>query len=96
MLKPFSAVLALVFSASVLAGGPLVLEGPNGHVPATYQDPNIVFNFESGPLGSRDNDTADQLVRDALTLWNNISTSTVNLTQGADVPVDIDDTNFTS
>jgi len=83
-----------------MAAGPLVLEGPNGHIPARYENPNIVFNIEGGPLGVRDNDTADQLVRDALAVWNNISTSTISLIQGADVtvnsvPVDIDETNFT-
>jgi len=84
-----------------MAAGPLVLEGPNGHIPARYENPNIVFNIEGGALGILDNDTADQLVRDALAVWNNITTSTVNLSQGADVtfnsvPVDINETNFTS
>lgn len=74
-----------------------MLEGPAGNTPVTYENPNIVFNFESGPLGiTRDNDIADQLVRDALTLWNNISTSTIKLSQGADIPIDIDGNNFNS
>jgi len=96
VLKHLNAMLMLCFSTSVMAAGPLVLEGPNGHVPARYENSNIAFNIEGGPLGTRDNNTADQLVRDALAVWNNISTSTISLIQGADVTVDIDETNFTS
>ena len=96
MLKQLNALLVLCCSTSVMAAGPLVLEGPNGHVPAKYQNPNIILNIETGTLGSRDNDIADRLVREALAIWNNISTSTINITQGIDVPVDIDETNFTS
>ena len=80
-----------------MAAGPLVLEGPDGHTPVSYQNPNIIFNFEPGPLGpTRDNEAADQLVRDALALWNNIPTSIINLSQGNDMPVDIDGSNFNS
>ncbi|MGB5455516.1 MAG: hypothetical protein WBO18_06040 [Gammaproteobacteria bacterium] len=96
MLKHLKALSLLCFSAPVIAAGPLVLEGPNGHVPATYEDSNIVLNIETGTLGSLLNDEADQLVRDALTIWNDISTSTIAITLGNDVPVDIDETNFTS
>jgi len=78
-----------------MSAGPLVLEGPAGNTPVSYENPNIIFNIESGPLGpTRDNDVADQLVRDALALWNNIPTSIINLSQGSDIPVDIDGSNF--
>jgi hypothetical protein len=78
-----------------MAAGPLVLEGPAGHTPVSYENPNIFFNIETGPLGpTRDNDVADQLVRDAFALWNIIPTSIINLTQGNDIPVDIDNSNF--
>ena len=96
MIKPLSATLALCFCASAMAAGPLVLEGPNGHVPATYADPNVALNFDLGALGLRDNDTADQLVREALSIWDNIATSTINLFQGGDMPVNVDFTNFVS
>jgi hypothetical protein len=95
VLKHLYALLALACLTSAHAAGPLVLEGPNGHVPATYLDPNIVLNIETGTLGSIPNDIADQLVMEALAIWNTIPTSTINISQGADVPVDIDETNFT-
>ncbi len=96
MLKHLLSLLVLCIPASVMAAGPLVLEGANGHVPASYENPNIVFNIETGTLGSTSNDAADQLVNDALAIWNNIVTSTVNITQGDVVPVDINQDNFTS
>jgi len=79
-----------------MAAGPLVLEGPNGHVPARYQAPNIVLNFDDGDLGSRDKNTADLLVNEAINIWNSITGSTINIIQGSDVPVDIDENNFIS
>lgn len=97
MFKPLYCLLALCLSSSAMAAGPLVLEGPAGNTPVSYESPNILFNVESGPLGpTRDNDAADQLVRDAFALWNNISTSIINLTQGTDIPADIDGSNFNS
>ncbi len=97
MLKLLCIVLILGFTASVKAAGPLVLEGPAGNTPASYENPNIIFNVESGSLGpTRDNDTADQLVRDALALWNTIPTSIISLSQGDDIPVDINAGNFNS
>lgn len=95
MLKTLLFLLTLCTSASAMAAGPLVLEGPAGNTPVSYENPNIIFNIETGPLGlTRDNDVADQLVRDAFALWNNIPASIINLSQGDDVAVDIDGDNF--
>jgi len=96
MYKRYTAPLLLCFSTAAIGAGPLVLEGPTGHTPVTYQNPNIVLNIETGTLGSITNDSADQLVSDALQIWNNISTSTIYIRRGIDVPVDIDASNFTS
>ncbi len=96
MLKQLCCTLVFSLPALAIAGGPLVLEGPNGRTPATYQSPDIVLNFDLGPLGLRNNDTADQVVNDARAVWNDITTSTVNLSQGVDMPVDVDHINFTS
>jgi hypothetical protein len=46
MMKHLIASLILCVPAAAMAAGPLVLEGPSGHVPAKYADPNIVFNIE--------------------------------------------------
>ncbi len=97
MFKHLHCLLAFFVSSSAIAAGPLVLEGPAGNTPVSYENPNISFNIESGPLGpTRDNDVADQLVRDAFALWNNIPTSIISLSQGSDIPADIDSDNFTA
>ena len=96
MLKQLYFLFALFLPAPGMAAGPLVLEGPNGHVPAKYQNPGIEFNIESGDLGNRDKTAADFLVNEAFNIWNIIVTSSVTITQGNDVPVDINETNFNS
>ncbi len=77
------------------AGGPLVIEGADGHTPVNYATPTVTLNIETGPLGSRSNDQADNLIRDAMNLWNQVDSSSIQLVQGADIPVDIDINNFT-
>ena len=89
-------ITLLCVCAASQASGPLVLEGPTGNTPAKYANPNITFNIDPGPLGSRSNDLADQLVNNALTIWNDVSTSNIVLSQGTDMPVDITSSNFTS
>jgi len=86
---------ALVYSSLSIAGGPLVLEGPGGSTPVTYQNPNITLNIENGNLGSLTNSEADALVSGALALWNNISTSDINLIiDQAQIDLDINISNF--
>jgi hypothetical protein len=75
----FSAVLALLFSSQSFAGGPLVLEGPAGNTPVSYENPSIIVHAESGRLGDRDNSDANELVQQAFSLWNDVSSATVKL-----------------
>ncbi len=96
MLRASAAASLLLISSGLYAGGPLVLEGPAGNTPATYENQNITFNFDQGKLGTRTNDAADQLVRDAFAMWNNVSKSTANLAQGSDILTDINSSNFAS
>ena len=96
-LSAFVISCGFIASSAVYAGGPLVLEGPAGHTPASYQDPNIEFNIESGDLGAiATNAQADLLVEAALNLWNGIGNATINLSRGADIQIDINISNFTS
>ena len=76
MFKHSFIALLLAYSSLSIAGGPLVLEGPAGSTPATYQDPNITVHIESGDLGVLSNAAADTLVLNAFQLWNDVSTST--------------------
>lgn len=85
----------LAYSSTSSAGGPLVLEGPSGNTPVTYQDPNITVNIESGDLGALSNEAADIFVQEAFDLWNSLNTSTVNLiVDQSQINIDIDIDNF--
>ncbi len=92
-LKSITLVSALVYSNLSLAGGPLILEGPDGHTPVTYLNPIITVHIESGNLGTRTNEAAGTIVEDAFDLWNNVNTSTVML-KIEPLAVDINFDNF--
>lgn len=79
MLKHIILLSVLAYSSLSIAGGPLVLEGPSGITPVTYQNPNITLHIENGALGILTNADADTVVLEAFDLWNNVSTSTINL-----------------
>ncbi|MCK4704463.1 MAG: hypothetical protein KAT90_03190, partial [Gammaproteobacteria bacterium] len=84
-----------IYSSPSIAGGPLVIEGPNGNTPVTYQNPNITINIESGDLGLLSNIEADALTTEAFALWNNVSTSSLNLIPDQlQINLDIDVANF--
>ena len=100
----FSIIILQLGSSLVFAGGPLVLEGPTGNTPVTYQNPNITLHVESGDLGTLlTNDEADILLQQAFDLWNTVNlntvnTSTVKLTfddTNTRIAVEIDSENFT-
>jgi len=92
------AVYATVFFTCVnagYAGGPLSLFS---NAPVVYPNggTNIVLNYDRGDLGSRDNATADALVNQSIALWNSVNTSTLNMTQGSDIPVDVIASNYST
>jgi len=89
-------LLFLLSSTSIaFAGGPLAVEGPTGNTPVKYQDPNITVNIENGTLGTKSNVQADTLVADAFSLWNDVSTSTVNIIiDEVQIPTDVNLSNY--
>ena len=82
--------------ATAFAGGPLNLAGSAGHTPVTYPNggQNITMNLDQGNLGSRTKAQTDALLTQAFGLWNNVSTTTVALNRGADLPVDVTAANY--
>ncbi len=80
----------------VLAGGPLSVAGPDGATPVTYPNggQNIILNFDRGGLGSRTNGQVDAIVNNAIALWNGVGTSSLSLSQGPDLPQNVDVTNY--
>ena len=82
-------------AASALAGGPSsVCSG----VPTKYPGAGtITLNYDGGgALGSRSKAQADAIVAAAISLWSNVGTSSVILSRGADLPVDVTIGNYTT
>ena len=71
------------------------MEGANSTTPVRYPNPAIVMNFDLDMIEYHTNAETDALVLNAFNLWNNLLTSTVNLTQGPDLPEDVDVSNYT-
>ena len=87
------ALIMLAFAAPLWAGGPLnVCSG----TPIKYPGAGTVtLNYDQGNLGSRTNAQAGALVTDSVSLWTNVTTSTVSLLRGTDLPVDVTTANYT-
>ena len=72
--------LALLYSSLSLAGGPLIVEGADGHTAVTYKNPDITLHVESGDLdAARNNEAAGIIVQQAFDLWNNVNTASLRL-----------------
>jgi len=56
----------------------------------------VTFNYDLGGLGSRTNATAATIVNTALATWTNVSTATITLSRGADLPVNVTNANYTT
>jgi hypothetical protein len=93
LLKTAALLAMLVYSELLPAGGPLVLEGPDGHTPVIYKNPAITLHLESGDLGRRNNADANEIVQQAFKLWNDVRTSTIMLST-RQLDVDINSSNF--
>jgi hypothetical protein len=90
------AALALSAIAATLAqaGGPL---GLCNSAPLKYSGTGTVnLNYDQGTLGVRTKAQADAIVDAATALWTNVSTSSVVLGRGADLPTDVTTANYTT
>ena len=95
--KYFIFFFALTYASFSFAGGPLILQGVDGHTPVSYEIPDITMHVEAGILGTRTNEQTQILMTDGFNLWSNVDTATVNLTVNQTLVssnVDIDGTNF--
>lgn len=93
-----AAISGLIFSQLALAGGPLELGGASGTTPIVYPSggASITINLDQGNLGGRTKAQADALVTQAMALWTNVTTATVALNRGPDLPVDVTVANYTT
>lgn len=88
------AAAQLLVTAPALAGGPLANCGDG--VPFLWPNggQNIVWNPDQGGLGNLDKAAADTFVADSFDSWQDVGSATISFLQGADLPVDVDETNF--
>lgn len=88
-------VYVFFISTACFAGGPLVIEGSSGNTPVSYPGGNVSLNFDKGLLlNNRTNQQVDDLVLQAFSLWNNVSTATVQISQSTDLSQNIDVSNY--
>jgi uncharacterized protein YuzB (UPF0349 family) len=85
---------APLFVTFAFAGGPLA--NCDDGVPYLWANggQNITWNADQGSLGLLSKAAADALVGQSFTQWQNVATSTISFTQGANLTVDVDETNF--
>jgi len=75
------------------AGGPLFITDNNS--PVVYPNSNITLHVENGDLGILSNAIATTLLQEGFDLWNDVSTSTINLSADqTQLALDINETNF--
>lgn len=68
-----------------------------GGTPTKYPGAGTVtLNYDQGTLGSRSKAQADAMVTEAVSLWTNVTTATVTLAHGSDLPVDVTSANYSS
>jgi hypothetical protein len=87
-------LLGLALAAPALAGGPLANCQPGQSYLWPNGGTNITFNPDQGNLGPVAGPAAVALVGSAFQEWEDIPSSTLSYQAGAQLPVDVDITNF--
>ena len=81
------AALALAWSASSRAAGPLFVNGAG--TPLVWHVNPIPYNPDRGTLGALDNPTAVALVAGRFAVWSGVTTADINFTNAGALPVDV-------
>ncbi len=58
-------------------------------LPLKWNVPEVSFQMDQGPLGDLDESTIQQMVRDAVAVWNGVSSANIELQEGEPLPADI-------
>jgi hypothetical protein len=92
--------IAFLMLAPILVAGPSYAGGPlakcDDGVPFLWPNGgrNIVWNPDLGDLGNLTKTEADTFVGNSFTQWQNAATATISYVQGANLAVNVDETNF--
>ena len=91
------AAACIAMATVARAGGPLGGCNDPAHTPIKYVGAGtITLNYDSGTLGSRTKLQADAIVSSAVSVWTNVSTASVTIGRGSDLPVDVNSANYLS
>jgi len=90
----FLILASLLVTAPARAGGPLANCGDG--VPFLWANggQNIQWNADQGDLGNLEKAAADAFVSTSFNEWQLAPTATISFVKGADLPVNVDETNF--
>jgi hypothetical protein len=88
------AIAPLIVAATAQAAGPLA--NCSDGVPFLWPNggQNITWNADLGDLGELTKAEADAFVATSFAQWTNVASATISYAQGANLPVDVDETNF--
>ena len=89
----FAAAITLLVVPHASAGGPLA-NCSSGQPFLWDTSGPVVFNPDQGDLGPLTHAQAVTAVQDSFNVWGAIPTATVSYAAGAELPVDVDITNF--
>lgn len=82
-----------VMASTAHAGGPRVV--CNTGAPIKFPGAgSVTLNYDLGSLGTRSKAQADALVTGGIALWTNVSTASINIARGPDMPEDVTTANL--
>ena len=92
---------ACMAACAAVAGGPLAFctgsTTPLRYTTPSAGAPTVTLNYDGGgTLGSRSKAQADAIVNNAIAMWTNVSTATITLQRGTDMPVDVTSANYST
>ena len=99
-MKTLQRIALAALAAPLFVAAPAFASGPLANcsdgVPYLWANggQNITWNPDQGELGNLTKAQADTFVGNSFSAWQNVPSATISFVQGANLPVDVDETNF--